>query len=242
MAKRLKPDVIKRGIAADLLALFKVLQEDKTGVVVNPEVLTSAANQALRGSKDESWSYEVADLQLKVDIPQKVFPANCGKWLNIHIDLDLKGSCSDKSDDCITDLVLQIKIETDTQQKICSWHFDRHIGDSSDAPDEAHPLYHFQHGGHAMKDIHGSLGRTLLLPAPRLAFPPMDAILSLDFVLSNFAGQSWQELRNESTYTRLLKESQMRHWRPYIKQLASWWDLGPKKDSVAIQALWPHLI
>jgi hypothetical protein len=242
MAKRLTPESIKKRIADDLFTLVRVLQDDRSGVVVNPEVLKSAANQILRGSEKKFWSYQVADLQLKVDIPQKVFPENCGKWLNIHIDLDLKGRCDNKADDCLTDLVLQIKIETDTQQNVCSWHFDRHIGDSSDVQGEAHPLYHFQHGGHAMKDIHGSLGRTLLLSAPRLAFPPMDAVLSLDFVLSNFAGPSWQGLRDESAYVRLLQDSQKLYWQPYIKQLASWWDLGPKNDRATIQALWPHLI
>lgn len=241
MGKRLKPDKIRARITNELLALSRVLQEDSSKVVINPEVLMSAANQ-IRNSKDTYWSYEVVDLQLRVDIPQNVLPHKCGTELNIHIDLDLSGKYDDVDDDVLTELILQIRIETDTQQNICSWHFDRHIGVDTDEPEEAHPLYHFQHGGHAMKDIAESLGKTLLLPAPRLAFPPMDAILSLDFVLSNFAGRSWQELRNESTYTRLLEESQKRHWRPYIKQLASWWDLGPKKDRDVTLALWPHLI
>ena len=242
MAKHvIKPAVIRSRISNDLLSLVQILRNESSEVVINPDVLQSAANQANKTTKNTDWSYDVADLQFRVSTPQNVLPQKCGEWLNVYMDLDLRGECNDELEDSLTDLILEIRIETESKQNICSWHFDRHIVDAESAPpEEAHPLYHFQHGGHAMKGLAESLGKTLLLPAPRLAFPPMDAVLAIDFVLSNFAGCCWQKLRNESTYSRLIKEAQYRHWRPYITRLASWWDKGPK-DEGKILALWPHL-
>ena len=242
MSKRTNPASIRSQISSDLLSLIRVLQEDSSGVVVNPDVLTSSANQARRDSKNATWSYEVANLQLRVAVPQNVLPMQCGKWLDILVNLDIEGQCVDSGEDCITALVLNLEIATDTRENVCSWHFDRHIDDGnqqSNIGSEAHPRYHFQHGGHAMKPFSNSLGSTLLLPAPRLAFPPMDAILSLDFVLSNFSGECWQNLRDNPTYVRLLQSSQKKHWKPYINRIASWWSDSPK-DKACVD-LWPHL-
>lgn len=242
MAKRISPNVIRQRIFSNLMSLVQILRNDRSGVVINPDTLLSAANQAIKDTKNMNWAYEVADLHLRVNTPQNVFPQGCGgEWLNIYMNLNLRGQCNDELDDGLTDLVLEIRIETESKQNICSWHFDRHIVDAkSMPPKEAHPLYHFQHGGHAMNDLAESLGKTLLLPAPRLAFPPMDAVLAIDFILSNFAGNCWQKLRDETMYSKLLKEAQYKHWRPYIKRLASWWDQGPRDEKIL--ELWPHLV
>ena len=243
MSKPSRSRSVRSQISKNLLSLHRVLSEERSGVVVNPEALNSAANQVNRDSKSELWSYEVANLQLKVEIPQNVLPTQCGEWLDISINLDIRGQCEANGSDSITDLILNLEISTNTKSNFCSWHFDRHItenGGGQNLSSEAHPLYHFQHGGHAMKQLAQSLGSTLVLPAPRLAFPPMDAILSLDFVLSNFAGKCWQSLRDDPTYLRLLKESQKKHWQPYLSKLASWWDDGPKQNDCTV--LWPHLV
>lgn len=243
MSKASNPTSVRNQLSKELLSLLQVLNDDRTGVIVNPQALSSAANQVKRDSKSPCWGYEIAGFQLKVDIPQNVLPTKCGEWLDILINLDIGGICETDGSASIDKLILNLEISTNTKNNTCSWHFDRHIIDNGmkqKPPLEAHPLYHFQHGGHAMKPLAQYLGNTLLLPAPRLAFPPMDAILSLDFVLSNFAGECWQQLRDDSNYSRLLRDSQTKHWRPYIKKLASWWDEGPKK--LDCLELWPHLI
>jgi len=236
------PAVIRAKISNDLLALHQVLRDDASGVVVNADGLLSAVNEAKRVSKRPVWEYEVTNLQLRVEMPQNVLPAKCGEWLDIFIDLDIKGICENSEIDCITELVLNLKITTESGENICCWHFDRHIidGDEEDVSgSEAHPLYHFQHGGHAMKQHAEFLGSGLLLPSPRLPFPPMDAVLSLDFVLSNFSGMCWLRLRDNPTYSRLLREAQKRHWKPYLEKLASWWSGGFKDRECT--TLWPHL-
>jgi hypothetical protein len=245
MAKNPKPASIRRRISNDLMSLSQVLEKHSAAVVKNAEVLKSSANQCSRQTSNSEWNYEVAGLQFRVKTPQNVLPSHCGDWLLVEIDLDVGGALDDVLDDCFNSLVLNVSIRTENHENICSWHFDRHItgdgDDDMDEPEEAHPRYHFQHGGHAMKGIAEDLGKVLLLPAPRLPFPPMDAVLAIDFLLSNFAGACWKELRNEPIYVRLLKDAQRRHWKPYLERLASWWGAGPKNEA-EITTLLPHLV
>lgn len=243
MSKKIDPTSVRKQISNELLALYQVLRADASGVVIDPDGILAAVNEAKRDCKGAVWEYTIANLHLRVDMPQNVLPTNCGESLDIVIDLDIKGVCNDFEVDCITDLIMNLKIVTESGENVCCWHFDRHLdGDKEEGTSgsEAHPLYHFQHGGHAMKPHAQLLGSGLLLPSPRLPFPPMDAVLSFDFVLSNFSGPCWSGLRDDPTYSRLLRDAQKRHWKPYMEKLASWWEAGPKDDSCT--TLWPHLM
>jgi hypothetical protein len=239
MAKAEKASSIKSRITKELLSLAEILERQSREVILNADVLKSSANQA-KESGESGWEYQVAGLQMRVQAPQNVLPVQRGESsLLIQVDLDVAGAYDEKDD--LTNLVLEICIHTDQRKNICAWHFDRHIkGNGSNEPEEAHPLYHFQHGGHAMKEISDSLGKVLLLPAPRLPFPPMDAILAIDFLLSNFAGKQWKKLRDDPTYSRLLRDAQVRYWKPYHERVASWWGQGPR-DSKTTELL-PHLV
>lgn len=236
MAKAMSHAGIRKEIAKSLLDLAQVLQLNSNGIVRNPDTLKSSANAVSTDRKDGVWSYSVDRLSLEVDLPQNALPVDCLSPLNIELSIDVRGHCDRLEEGELEHLIVDLMISAG-QSNYCAWHFDRHI-EGGAAPD-AHPLYHFQHGGHAMK-IHGDhLGKSLILPAPRLAFPPMDAVLAIDFVLSNFCGDCWQKLRDDSTYLRLLRNSQRSLWRPYLTRLASWWDVGPKSDLAV--ALFPHL-
>lgn len=239
MAKKLSADVVRRNISSDLLRLSQVLQSGSRGIVVNPDVLKSSANSINRNARGGEWSYVVAGLVLRVEVPQSTRPVACVGPLTIELDLSFAGNCDNEQDDQVTDLVLEISIRSASGEHICAWHFDRHI-EGGNQPLEAHPLYHFQHGGHAMEPHANSLGMSLLLPAPRLAFPPMDAVLAIDFVLSNFAGECWAAMRADSTYLRMLQESQKLLWRPYLRRLADWWE-SSSQDKQKTIALMPHL-
>jgi hypothetical protein len=101
-----------------------------------------------------------------------------------------------------------------------AWHFDRHIGQQTEAGD-IHPLYHVQYGGRQMKQA--ELGETLLCDAPRLLYPPMDAVLAVDFVTSNFAHEGWLALRRDPAYIRLVSASYRDFWRPWFWCMSSVW-------------------
>jgi hypothetical protein len=242
MAKAEKKKTTRQRICRELIDLGNLLQRNSSDVVLNADVLRAAANQA-SCSGDSYWGYQIAGLQLRIRTPQNSLPPQTGGSLFVQLDLDVEGKYDEKhcDGDDLLHLVLQICIHTDQKKNFCAWHFDRHIKcDGDEESEEAHPLYHFQHGGHAMEEISDSLGRVLLLPAPRLPSPPMDAILAIDFLLSNFAGKQWKKLRNDPQYLHLLQDAQNRYWKPYHQQLASWWDQGPKNDQTL--DLLPHLV
>ncbi len=239
MAKKQSPDSVRRKISSDLIELSQVLKTGRYGVIVNPDVLKSSANTITRITKGSAWSYRISGLLLRVDVPQSTQPANCPGPLNIEVGLSLAGDCENDAEDTLTELVLDIVIKSSCGMHLCAWHFDRHI-EGGNPPREAHPLYHFQHGGNAMLAHAGLLGNSLLLPAPRLAFPPMDAVLAIDFVLSNFSGECWAFMRKQPAYMRLLKESQKLLWKPYLSRLANWWDTAPQ-DRARTVSLMPHL-
>ncbi|MDO8268662.1 MAG: hypothetical protein Q7T32_12645 [Moraxellaceae bacterium] len=242
MAKRrIDPERIKADLSNELMELARLLGEQRSGVVVDPGALWGLANSVRINAGAARWEYQISNLQFKVDVPQNTRPVNCGTHLLVTVDLFAAGHLDHEVEDPLTALVLEIQVSTLSRSHICTWHFDRHI-EGGDEPEEAHPLYHFQFGGHSMNEISGLLGKTLLLPTPRLAFPPMNAILALDFVLSNFAGSFWKSLRDNANYERLLRESQIKYWQPYLQKLAGWWGVGRGPDDGSWHQLWPHLV
>lgn len=69
-----------------------------------------------------------------------------------------------------------------------------------------------------------NLGDVLLLPAPRISYPPMDIVLGIDFILSNFVEKKvYNELRCDPQYKSAVKNAQARLWKPYILSLAHFW-------------------
>lgn len=240
MAKKPSPEYIRRKMSADLIELARVLNSGMHGTIVNPDVIKSSANTITRTTKGSLWAYKISGLLLRVNVPQSTQPVNCPGPLMIDISLSLGGDFDNDEADQITHLVLDIIIKSSCGTHLCAWHFDRHIEGGKPSL-EAHPLYHFQHGGNAMLPYAGLLGNSLLLPAPRLAFPPMDAALAIDFVLSNFSGECWDFMRRQPSYLRLVKESQKLLWKPYLTRLANWWDTPQKEERAKTASLMPNL-
>ena len=238
MAKKPDREKILRQLAKSLIDLSGVLSRYAGDVISNADIIKSAANDVSRGG--DTWRYEVVGLSIKCQVPQNTIPAHCPGPLSVELSVDIKGGYDPGTGhDNILGLTLNIVARSADHKLISAWHFDRHIGEAHS--DDAHPLFHFQHGGHVMKEHEGDLGRMLLLPAPRIAFPPIDAVLSIDFALSNYAGAVWKQLRDIPEYRNLVVESQERYWAPYVAKLAEWWQPGPK-DRAKIAALWPQLL
>jgi hypothetical protein len=240
MAKKPSPELIRKKMSSDLIELSQVLKSGMYGTIVNPDILKSSANTITRTTKGTTWAYKIPGLQLRVNVPQSTQPVDCPGPLTIDVDLSVAGDFNNDEADQLTHLVLDIVIKSSCGTHLCAWHFDRHI-EGGNPSLEAHPLYHFQHGGNAMLPYAGLLGKSLLLPAPRLAFPPMDAALAIDFVLSNFSGECWSFMRKQPSYLRLIKESQKLLWQPYLKRLSNWWETPMKEEKIKTISLMPHL-
>lgn len=245
MTKRIKPESYRKQISSELRQLGGVLQRDASEVCFDTGPITQAASMCGNSKPygPESWGYQVDDLKFRVKTPQKVIPHSIGEYLQVVMNFKIQGKCTDELTELIKLLEFSIVVSNDEGTYLSSWHFDKHIvsdeGDDGE-PEDAHPLYHFQYGGKNLAPLDGNHGGILILPSPRIGHPPMDVVLAVDFVLSNFAGLQWKGLRENTDYSKRLSEAQNRYLRPYVESMMSWWNTGRESDFV--RSLWPHLI
>lgn len=105
-----------------------------------------------------------------------------------------------------------------------SLHFDRHIDEGNES-EEVHPMYHFQFGGRKIEDEDIDRGDVLFLDAPRIMYHPMEFILGIDFLLSNFLPNEWKEIsRKNQNYKNIIKDYQEYFVLPYYKSIVNHFD------------------
>jgi hypothetical protein len=194
------------------------------------------------------WGYTLSRLIFKFDkTPKHTTPNNC-KDLKLILDINVVGNCQDLNtlNDPLKWLEFNIVIEgtkfrgDENLLMITSFHLDRHQYSIEDNDAEyPHPLYHFHFGGKKLNEYTGSIetGNLLLFDSPRIAHYPMEAILGIDFILSNFFPQVWLRMKNESNeYLNLIEEYQEMILKPYIHTHASQWPYST--IALASNSLW----
>lgn len=193
----------------------------------------------------DSWGYEISKLLFRIDNQKHTQPKNILD-LTLEMTVSLSGICH--NDDYDADPLKCLAVDfVITGKRVgggicyCSWHHDRHIEGSEDEdPEFAHPNYHFQHGGNKMWGG-DDFGSAIVFESPRIAHPPLDGILAIDYVVSNFCGNKWRKLLEDGEYVNLVKSVQKRLWRPYAISTASKWCPDLSKSWLP-QKLWPQLI
>lgn len=209
------------------------------------------AAEACTGSKPTNnyWRYSFSDLEFIVgkthlEKYRHTIPGNLVE-IRVHLSVRAKGLCLDDDTDPFEELVVDCKIEgrkkNNSVPYISAWHLDRNEGDSDDASQNfIHPLYHFQFGGDKLpRDW--SYGRFLFVESPRLVHPPLDAVLAIDFVLTNYFPVTWREIRADNVrYSRIIQQAQQRCWRPYAKSSSTAW--LPGNHPWTAYSIWPQLI
>ena len=254
----------RRERADELRILAAVLSE--SGLVKDRGPLESAASECAGQGGPSRWKYTVADLLIEVPSShlsnhQNTYPCDITA-LSATMVIEVEGEIESTALDPFHKLVVDCRIATthnDGVERISSWHLDRHPATSDLDANEvdchfAHPRYHLQLGGRGMASADG-FGGVCVLETPRLAHPPLEAILGVDFFLSNYASPMWLELsrrrtaardeaklRNEVSgrYEHLLKSAQRAFWRPYARGLGT----IESSSTQAMEAglLWPQLV
>jgi hypothetical protein len=149
----------------------------------------------------------------------------------------------------VTELSANICLEALDNNAECwhqFWHIDNHPKCET-PPQEAHPLFHVHFGGARLENCRKASNNTLFrrlaeLHAPRIQLPPMDIILLIDFIISNFDGEKWNSLRGNPGYMSLIWSSQKRMWHHYIRTISDYFEtpyaLRSAHDAIR---LWPNL-
>jgi len=160
---------------------------------------------------------------------------------DIKIDMDFD-SFKDL-DDPFSSFAFNIKIFGNTKDDletklVYTLHFDKHDGSSSPVP---HPSYHFQLGGRELKDNITDYGQSLFLDSPRIIHHPMEFILSLDFILSNFFPEIWNDIKKNPDYHDTIKKYQKYFVKPYFQSVANSFDSSLTQNWNAYD-IYPQLI
>ncbi|MBI5298233.1 MAG: hypothetical protein HY869_22370 [Chloroflexi bacterium] len=221
--------VIRAKIASGLGNLAQLLDKEKVLRDVRP--LYKAAEMCRRNDATKGiWGYDVEPLIFrdlgKIKVFQNEFDISNA---TITFSMTVKGKCEPSEDeDPLTALGLQIVLEgaymgdDDVKLAFSAWHLDRHNSESDSA--FLHPLYHLSFGGmHLESQLDKKNTSVMLADTPRIVHLPMDAILGIDFVLTNFWQTSALGFRNEGAYVNLLAESQRNLWKPYFDTLHGFW-------------------
>lgn len=111
---------------------------------------------------------------------------------------------------------LVFKNVADKDTYISSWHLDY----EPDEPERSvHPIFHLNFGGNKMKEIKENVsakyGNLLLMSAPRWNYYPMDAVLGIDLIFSNFLERKEYVKLCTGKYKQAVENSKIRLWLPY---------------------------
>lgn len=236
----------KAQMGAELESLAVLLNKNNVCGDVSP--LYRAASMC-RGSKSSSnnkmWMYEIDNLIFSFSqTPRHTYPPLSSN-LNLELNVKVSGNFDhvDKIKDPLDTLEVNIVVTGTSAKKtnlICAWHLDRHVGESdSEYP---HPTYHFHYGGKKINHNSHNFGEFLMMDSPRLCHFPLDGILAIDFVVSNYFPKHWNKLKLETQYLRIVKESQSRIWQPYAHTCAFKWQPFPSLIEWKPELLIPQLI
>lgn len=252
MAKKLNPDKLRRDRANQIEQLRRVLERHhQICHDLSPlyDAISACKLQPPQGHN--YWGYTVRPLRFsKIEHLRHVKPIDADN-IELSLTIQVIGKClqEDELADPFERLIMNIIIEAEdsTEKKLIScWHLDKHIeGEEDNEPEFAHPCYHFHFGGkeiwNRISEQHYNFGNALILESPRLPHPPMEIILGIDFVLSNFYGTTWRMLKEDAEYRKCIKDAQNQFWKPYAIVTASAW-ATPVNPTWKAQEIWPQIM
>jgi hypothetical protein len=171
------------------------------------------------------WGYSIDSFEIPFNrIPHHMKPEGLNP-VSAYISIDVIGSTQSwgKIVDPFKKLEFNIELAgctpKNTNHRMC-YHIDRHIESNSTEP---HPIYHLHFGGNRMNFNEVEIGDIIFLDYPRVMFHPIEIILGLDFVLSNFFPDYWNDLQRKSDYNSLINDYYKALVKPFAHTLASKW-------------------
>lgn len=220
---------------------FILLRQDRWFNKVSDYRQLEKINGTCNKSNSGTWDYSLPKLEFKnIHTERHLRPTFVSKLIkdgfaSTRLILSISCSCKldhDKSkiidpiESLATKFVVQLEYLSDTEPDVIkmlqsSWHLDRH--NSKKKSSTIHPLYHYEFGGSEIsKSEEFNFGDFILIDTPRIMHPPLDLVLSIDFIIKNYYKASdHSSLTNKVLYKRYIKNAQLRLWRPYAISLAS---------------------
>lgn len=208
------------------------------GICNDTGPLNHAGNQCIKNAQDSTWNYKFSYLEFNISSQPGCIPTETDQ-LKLRFSIDIKGIIPDENPEIIMNPLEQLRFDLellgqgfDEKEDVvdlhASWHLDKHIRKKDDgSPKYSHPEYHLAFGGDKMEANPHIYGASLILPSPRLSYPPMDAVLGINFILQNyFHKKDIAGILSNPDYRAIIYYSQKLLMKPYITSLMSFWTGG----------------
>lgn len=220
-------------MAEDLLALSKLLEKHyiNTGQIRNAATQLKDYTKVSKVNQSDEidysyYGYDIEPIEFSfTSTPDHTHP---GGLKNMTLSLEVKLIAAYQEDYSHSDPLKHLEFNIvvigmkDEKDHIISYHLDRHP-EGEKEPMSSHPKYHFQFGGRKLNKEKYDFGQSIILDSPRLMHYPMDIILGVDFVLSNFFPRIWSELKKEGEYISLITAYRDKLIKPYFCSLTNHW-------------------
>ncbi len=176
------------------------------------------------GSRNQNiWGYDIEDFEMTLDTLKHVKPKDITKG-KVYLSIKLRAFVDSWSDmnDPFVELGFNVFIKG-IAEKI--YHFGFHIDRHCSAFDsfEPHPIYHLHYNINPTESENYDSGTIMHLDTPRLLHYPLDFILGIGFLTSNFFPTAFNLLIDERDYLKLHSIYQERILKPYFHTLANHW-------------------
>lgn len=215
----------KNLIASDLGNMAELL--NGCGLCQDVGPLYDAQGRCMSHSTANEWQYHFEGLKLPIDTMSHTKPVGAVPF-DVVLSVELTGRYANPTDQA--NPLIEVKkfnieifglLDIEPIEGYASWHLDK---DSAGDQKFIHPEYHLTFGGHRIWDKVQNYGQVIVLPSPRIAHPPMDAILGIDFILKNFLTKDRHEtLTQRSEYKQIIQHSIHRLWKPYYSFIGNFW-------------------
>lgn len=173
---------------------------------------------------EECWGYSIHDFSVNIPMPRHVHPQDV-KDLNVTFSIDLIAKCEDWEgmNDPLLELSFRVALKGVGKSSVhySGFHIDKH--DMSKKTDEAHPIYHIQYVCNPKNVADYQYGHFLSLDSPRVPHFPLDFILGIGFLTSNFFPTAFELLMDDGQFNKVSRLYQERIWKPYAHTLAHHW-------------------
>lgn len=233
----------RRSRAKDLerlsqILIYEVGGDIKTSVIEvaitnlrNKEYIPSLKD----GTRDENvWGYDIEGFELPLETIKhiKQFDIKSGR---VFLDMKLRAKIDtwNTFNDPFVELGFNVTIKgTGKQTYYFGFHIDKHVlvkdekrdeEVENDESKEPHPVYHLQYNLNPAKSREPNLGNLFYIDTPRILHKPLDFILGISFLTSNFYPTAFKILKEESGFRKLHKDYAEAIWKPYFHTLANNW-------------------
>lgn len=235
----------RRARAKDLERLSQILITEVGGDIKTSVIETAITNLRNKeyiptlkdGSRNENiWGYDIEGFEFPLETIKHTKPKDV-KSGRVFLDMKLRAKIDNWNtfNDPFEELGFNVIIKGMGKQTYhFGFHIDKHVlimkeenettdDDKIDEIKEPHPLYHLQYNLNPTKSRQPNLGNLFYIDTPRILHKPLDFILGISFLTSNFYPTAFEILKEESGFRKLHKDYSEAIWKPFFHTLAHQW-------------------